>query len=212
MSIGTSNVISAIVLACAPTGLHQQNSPGGTPTLTDGEYLTACGPIACFVALESLGVKTSLSETVQRCNWKQDRLTPLESLQDGLNSYPGIRSQIAKLSPHQLCDLLHDEGTVVILATRKNTDHIDHAVCAVGTRDNNQVIHLIDYPELHRNLLLGEVVDQWDGAAIVVRFSPFYRAMNMLGLLFTPLVLAILGVLWSRRRGTGVELRPESRE
>ena len=193
--------ISAFVFACLSIGLSQQSTLAQTATIEDEHYLTACGPIACFVALQTLGVETSLSEMVRRSNWQKGRLTPVEDLQNGLNSYRGISSQIAKLSPQQLCSLLQDDGTVVILATRKKTDDIDHAVCAVGIDENNQVIHVIDYPELHRNLLIGEVADRWDGAALVVRFSPFYRAMDKFGLVFTPLVLVVLGILWFRNRG-----------
>lgn len=193
------NWMFAVVIACSFSSDFPHTAFGET-TLKDGEYLTACGPIACFVALESLGVETSLAEVVQRCNWKKDRLTPFEDLREGLNSYPGIHSQIVKLSPQQLCDLLVDDGTIVLLGVRKRTEQIDHAVCAVDTSQSGQAIHLIDYPELHRNLLMGEVVDRWDGVAIVVRMSPFYRAIDKLGLLFTPLVLACLGVLWIRNR------------
>ena len=175
---------------------------GKTPTLEDEHYKTACGPIAGLVALNVLGIDTSLPEIAKRCNWEQDKFLPLDNLQKALRSYRGIDCQIAKLTPKQLTDLLKDNRTVVILATRKRTDEIDHAVCAVGVQENDQVIHLIDYPELHQRKLIGEIADVWDGVALVVRISPFYRALGDFAALFAPTILFIIILLWflNRRR------------
>jgi len=172
----------------------------GMPTLEDEHYRTACGPIAGRVALKALGVKTSLDEMAERCGWIQGDFLPLDHLQKALRSYRGIDAQIVRLTPRQLADLLADSRTVVILATRKLTDEIDHAVCAVGVRDNGQVIHLIDYPELHQLKLIGEIADVWDGIAIVVRVSPFYRALGDFAFYFAPMILLIIAILWFRAR------------
>jgi hypothetical protein len=198
---GSSNVCTTCcVIAVFLGGILNSCSLGAIPTPEDLKYKDACGPIAGVIALKALGVQTSLSETVRRCHWKEGQLTPFGDLNKALNSYRGIRSQAVRLSPKQLCDLLEDDGAVVILAIRKRADHINHAVCAISTDENNQLVHLIDYPELHRNLLIGEVASQWDGDALVVRFSPFYRTMDNFGLLFTPLVVVILGIVWFRSR------------
>lgn len=185
----------SILFLCLSAFVH-----GKMPTLEDEQYKTACGPIAAVVALETLGVETSLDEMTKRCDWEQDKFLPLENLQAAIRSYHGIDCHAAQLSPKQLVELLKDDQTVVILALRKLTDDIDHAVCAVGVKDNDQVIHLIDYPELHRNKLIGEIADVWDGAALVVRVSPFYRALGDFALCFAPMVVVILGVLWFRHR------------
>jgi hypothetical protein len=175
---------------------------GKMPTLEDEHYKTACGPIAGLVALNVLGIDTDLPEIAKRAGWVQDEFLPLDNLQKALRSYPGIDCQIVKLTPKQLCELLKDNRTVVILATRKLTDDIDHAVCAVGVRDNDQVIHLIDYPELHQRKLIGEIADVWDGVALVVRISPFYRALGDFAACFAPTILFIIVLLWflARRR------------
>jgi ABC-type bacteriocin/lantibiotic exporter with double-glycine peptidase domain len=170
------------------------------PTLEDEQYKTACGPIACRVALEALGIETTLDEIAKRCSWEQDKYLPLENLQNALKSYHGINCQIAKLSPKELCQLLKDDQTVVILALRKNTDEIDHAVCAVSVQENDQVIKLIDYPELTQRKLVAELADAWDGAALVVRITPFYRACGDFAVCFAPMVIVIMIVLWFRRR------------
>jgi ABC-type bacteriocin/lantibiotic exporter with double-glycine peptidase domain len=170
------------------------------PTLEDEQYKTACGPIACVVALDTLGIETTLSEMAKRCGWEQDKYLPLENLQNALKSYHGIDCQIAKLSPKELCQLLKDDQTVVILALRKNTDETDHAVCAVDVQENDQVIKLIDYPELTQRKLVAELADAWDGVALVVRITPFYRACGDFAVLFAPMVVVIIAFLWFRHR------------
>jgi ABC-type bacteriocin/lantibiotic exporter with double-glycine peptidase domain len=170
------------------------------PTLEDEQYKTACGPIACCVALQTLGIETSLDEIAKRCGWEEDKYLPLENLQKALKSYRGIDCQIAKLSPKELCQLLKDNQTVVILALRKNTDETDHAVCAVSVQENDQVIKLIDYPELTQRKLLAELTDAWDGVALVVRVTPFYRAIGDFCVCFFPMVVVIVAVLWFRHR------------
>ncbi|MDR1964230.1 MAG: hypothetical protein LBQ50_10660, partial [Planctomycetaceae bacterium] len=130
----------------------------------------------------------------------QDKYLPLENLQKALKSYRGVDCQIAKLSPKELCQLLKDDQTVVILALRKNTDEIDHAVCAVGIQENDQVIKLIDYPELTQRKLVAEIADAWDGAALVVRITPFYRACGDFAVCFAPMTVVVIAILWFRHR------------
>ena len=129
-------------------------------------------------------------------------MLPLENLQKALRSYHGVSCQIAKLTPKQLCDLLKNSQTVVILATRKRSEEIDHAVCAVGVQDNDQVIHLIDYPELHQRKLIGEIADVWDGIALVVRVSTFYRALSDFAVCSAPMIAFIMFLLWLLSRKT----------
>ena len=68
---------------------------GKMPTLEDEQYKTACGPIACVLALQTLGIETSLDEMAERCDWEQDEFLPLENLQKALHSYRGIGVPIA---------------------------------------------------------------------------------------------------------------------
>ena len=170
------------------------------PVIPDEEYRLACGPIAGLIALESLGVATDLSEIASRCHWVKDKMLPLSDLCNGISSYPGIECKSAQLSPNDLSRLLTDDRTVVILALRKNSEEIDHAVCAVDVQENGQIIHLIDYPELHQKKLIGEIADKWDGAALVVRISPVRRALDDFSVCFAPLVLVLFGFAWFRTR------------
>ena len=170
------------------------------PVIPDEEYRLACGPIAGLIALESLGVATDLPEIASRCHWVKDKMLPLSDLCNGISSYTGIECKSAQLSPNDLGRLLKDDRTVVILALRKNSEEIDHAVCAVDVQENGQVIHLIDYPELHQKKLIGEIADKWDGAALVVRISLVRRALDDFAVWFAPLVLVLLGLAWFRTR------------
>ena len=170
------------------------------PVIPDEEYRLACGPIAGLIALESLGVATDLPEIASRCHWVKDKMLPLCDLCNGNSSYPGIECKSAQLSPSDLNRLLKDDRTVVILALRKNSEEIDHAVCAVDVQENGQVIHLIDYPELHQKKLIAEIADKWDGAALVVRISPVRRALDDFAVWFAPLVLVLFGLAWFRTR------------
>ena len=197
--------VIAILLLCSAV-TFQTRVTHAQPTLEDIQYKTACGPIACFAALKTLGVETTLPEVVQKCEWKQDVFVPLTAMQSALKSYRGIDCQMVQLSPKELVGLLNDERTVVILAMRKTTDDVDHAVCAVGTEQNGQVVKMIDYPELVRRQLIGELADKWDGAALVVRISPLHRACEDFALWFGPFVAAFLCFAWFRnRRNTGAK-------
>lgn len=191
----SSFIVLVILAICCNTFAQDR-----LPTLEDEQYKTACGPIACFIALQTLGVDTTLDETAQKCGWMQDEFLPLENLRDALRSYRGVDCQITKLTPTEHCKLLKDDQTVVILALRKLTDTIDHAVCAIGVQDNDQVVHLIDYPELHQRKLIGEIADQWDGPALVVRIAPLNRAFADFAVLFFPTSIFIVAVLWFRSR------------
>ena len=184
-----------MILLCAPL-----LSQDGVPVIPDEEYRLACGPIAGLVALESLGVATDLPEIATRCHWVKDKMLPLTDLCGGLSSYPGIECKSVQISPNDLCRLLKDNRTAVILALRKNGEEIDHAVCAVDVQENGQVVHLIDYPELHQKKLIGEIADKWDGAALVVRISPIRRALDDVAVCFAPLALILIGVAWFRSR------------
>ncbi|NQT17779.1 MAG: hypothetical protein HQ582_33800 [Planctomycetes bacterium] len=176
---------------------------GDLPTVVDEQYKNACGPVACFVALRSLGVETSLDDVVERCKWEEGKFISLETLEAAVQSYRGIDGHLAQVSPPELCQLLGDDQTVVILVTRKRSEELNHAVCAVAVTDNDQTIRLIDYPELTQERLIAELADAWDGQALVVRRSATYRALDKVGLFFAPMVAFLIGVFWVCRRREG---------
>ncbi len=57
---------------------------GASDVLLDGDYSTACGPIACYVALSHVGVAASLPEVAEKCNWRKGETTTLREIRDAL--------------------------------------------------------------------------------------------------------------------------------
>ncbi len=162
------------------------------PTVVDEHYRTACGPIACLVALRSVGVDTSLEEVIKRCDWDKGKLSPFDTLESAVKSYRGIDGRLAHLSPKELCRLLEDDQTAVILAVRKDSQEICHAVCALEVLGDDGAIRVFDYPELLQERLIADVVDTWDGQALVVRTNATYRAFQKFTLLFAPLIVCVV--------------------
>jgi hypothetical protein len=197
--LSPSTCVASLVFAIV-FGYVFQFAHAQTPIVEDIEYGTACGPIAGFVALKSLGIDSSLDEVIKRSHWVKDKFVPLEDLQAALNTYRGMDCQLGKISPQQLCELLKDDQTVVILALRKQTDQVDHAVCAVSVDDNGQIVKVFDYPELYRDMVIGDVTSRWDGHALVVRRSPVYRAVDRFAYLLAPVVAILLSAQWLRNR------------
>ncbi len=194
--------IAVFALACfyvvCPNDVLTTSASESLPTLEDEHFKTACGPIACLVALRSLGVDAHLDDVAVQCGWSEGELLPLANMKRALEEYSGIRCASVKLTPGELTHLLNDEQTVVILPIRKSTEHVDHAVCAVSSDENGNIVRWIDYPELGQSKLIGEVVHVWDGPALVVQPTPVYRALDMLGLFTAPIVVLALGVAWLR--------------
>jgi hypothetical protein len=148
------------------------------PTLQDGQYKTACGPIACYAALHLLSKTISLDDIARRCNWVRGKLTTLGEMQTALSSMDGIECIAAKVSPQQLCHLLKDDETAIILPVREDTEEIDHAFCVVETQEDDQVAKIIDYPKINRKMLIGELTQIWDGPALIVRVSTARRVLR----------------------------------
>jgi ABC-type bacteriocin/lantibiotic exporter with double-glycine peptidase domain len=192
---------SVVVLSYAAIVFAQANSlplaVGALPEIEDEQYKTACGVIACCVALRSLGVEAPLDELAEKCKWEKGSLIPLDAMAETVRTYRGIDCELAKLSPQELCEALEDDQTVVILATRRDSQAVDHAVCAVGVEDNGQTIRLIDYPDVRQQKTVAEIAEAWDGASLVVRVSPLYRAMDrFFGLFLVPIVACVVVVCW----------------
>ena len=82
-----------------------------------------------------------------------------------LNLHDDVTCRPAVLSPTQLKQTL-SHGQVVILAVRKGSDEINHAVCAVSESANG--VTLIDYPDLTSFRTYESLGESWDGTALIV--------------------------------------------
>lgn len=140
------------------------------PTLTDEGAQTACGPIACFVAMRFMGVECSLDSIILKCGWEEGELTTLQRMQDTFEEYnTEIVSEPIRVSPQELVNYLESGNYVVVMPIRKKSDQVNHAVCAVGFEDGN--IIAIDYPELTQKYSLDKLSDIWDGPILLVSRS-----------------------------------------
>ncbi|QGQ25630.1 hypothetical protein F1728_24400 [Gimesia benthica] len=160
------------------------------PTLTDNGYQTACGPIACFVAMRLMGVDCSLDTIITKCDWKEGELTTLQSMQDTFADFEKeIVSMPIRVSPQELVDYLESGNYVAVLPIRKRSGEVNHAVCAIGYEEGNVIA--VDYPELTQKYSLDKLCDIWDGPVLLVSRS--YHGWFTRNLKW--LVLPILSVL-----------------
>lgn len=133
----------------------------------DDRYAKACGPIACYIAVRELGQDVTLEELIKDCNWSEGSTVGLHELWHVMRDVPGLAAKPVRLTPTELYTWLSETRGIAILATRKYTSEIDHAVAAIGTANGG--IEFIDYPELAEIKSLSALADDWDGAAILVK-------------------------------------------
>jgi len=169
--------------------------------LSDYEFASGCGPIASFVALKSLGFSTSLDETAKMCNWKPGKRTTLAEIESGLNTFREIHVSAGHTSPERLVSALSTGKRVAILATRENSEEVNHAMCAVEVQAGK--IRFIDYPNLDRNVSVEELPAIWDGAVLIIERRVNWAAsigLFVLALFATGLVLRVWHKsVWLRR-------------
>jgi hypothetical protein len=145
--------------------------PMSSPCLADGEaedgvFKTACGPIACYIALTRLNVDCTLRDVCDNCNWSPGKLTKLKQLIVALQHY-GVSCSAMRLNPGALRELLYlHPDCVAILAVRREGDSLDHVICALDA--NSESFLTADYPVLLSSRSDAELAKIWDGHAIIV--------------------------------------------
>jgi len=168
--------------------------------LSDAEFSTACGPIACFVAAyKSGGYEGTLDAVAKECNWQEGRRTSLAEMCDAIRRVSNkIECRPCLLSPDQLFSFLGENPQAsAVLAVRTGQGEIDHAVCAAGVKKDSFVI--IDYPRVTYLLHMDQVYDVWDGHALLVEpksMSPLkFLALGVVpGALVAIVAIVALGV------------------
>lgn len=146
-------------------GLGQQSL--GQAVLKDGQYSNACGIIACFTAGRAVGATFSLDDLALKCHWQADTSSSIQQLVDGLGAYGGISVAPAKLGPQALCEILQTGVGTAVLFTRKDSDQINHAIAVLGVEPEGVLV--LDYPELMKTVPIENIVDVWDGHALIFR-------------------------------------------
>jgi ABC-type bacteriocin/lantibiotic exporter with double-glycine peptidase domain len=135
------------------------------PTLDGEDVPDACGPIACYLALRSLGVFASLEDVLEQCNWHSGEGVQIRQMVEALADYSDVVSRPVHLTSGELFDIVEKPDSVAIVPLSVADDN-HHAMVAVATRDS--LLILIGYPELRRLVTEDELNDAWDGAAIVM--------------------------------------------
>jgi len=133
--------------------------------LRDAEYRTACGPIACYLAIRSVGQETTLAQVIAGCGWSEGKYTTLRAMRDVILAH-GLSCQAVRLSPSRLADLLRHTRGAAVIPVRKRSATTDHAVCA--TDADGDFIWAAEYPELGRWVHVDELAEIWNGEALFV--------------------------------------------
>ena len=135
----------------------------------DKYYSTACGPIALYVSLLFLDIPIELEEAVTLCDWKQGQLTSLETIVQALSTFEEIKTESVVISIDELYDYLAHDNQLAILATKKKSENVNHAVAALHAQGD--AITLLDYPDLLVEGNREELQKIWDGLAILIKLS-----------------------------------------
>lgn len=163
-----------LILTCAAR-VEADGTSDVAGDLEDGTYLTACGPIACYIALKAAGIDTTLPEMVKACGWKKGELTTLDSMYRALRSKPSVACVATRVPVDRLAAMVDEGRSIAILPIRKGGEDINHAVCVARARDNRFLV--IDYPELGSWKSPAELADIWDGEVLLVsRKAPDWYA------------------------------------
>lgn len=183
----TMSILSLVLVA---TLSAQANGPTTSSlmeeaarVLVDPGHRTACGPIAVYVALRSIGQAVPLERIIAECRWHVGEETRFAVLADTLRRRTGVSVRAVRLPPEQLMTWLARGGRrAAILPVRTHSGSLDHAVCAVGVQGSQVLIS--DYPIILTFITREQLSDSWSGEALLVMESS------------TPVVLEIgLGVL-----------------
>jgi len=99
-----------------------RSDAGGTQTeLVDGDFATACGPIACFVALRRIGCEANLESLAEQCGWSPGRTTSFRLVAETLSKH-GVRVRPVRISAEQLGNSLVPRSRLPRIACRNFID------------------------------------------------------------------------------------------
>ena len=137
---------------------------------------SACGPVASFIALRTLGVDCSLGEVVSRCGYSGEPVD-VKSIYKTLNSFRGIKCTLEKLKNEELLEHLKQNDCVALLLVKKRADIINHVVSLISKQGK---LSFIDYPHIRKNFDLAEFPQRfWTGDCLMVkRDGPFLLSIS----------------------------------
>lgn len=185
--------------------LASTDSTSSAPNRSDWQYKNACGPISLWAACRAQGGGLSLDETCKRCRFDKGELCSIGAIRDAVSDSWLLTVHGAKLNPKELKDTLQRGESVVLFVRGKESQTVDHAICALGFEHDRYFV--VDYPVVARTITQAEMLEIWDGQAVVVRRS-------LLGYLWAyanecicaALVIALCFVVFRRRRNYRYQL------
>jgi len=132
-------------------------------------YRYACGPIAVWSGLRFLDIDIEFETVIEKTGWKSGQPVSLDALRQAVDSVRGVSCSAVRATPEAVVRSLQ-QGSVVILPIRKDSEDINHAVCAVRavTTGDLPAIQCIDYPELVQIVTLTDLQKVWDGQALII--------------------------------------------
>jgi len=163
-------------------------------------YRSACGPIAVFVAVRTLGDDVSFDDVLAGCKIDGDDATSVRQLHDYLNTRPGLHCRAVRLTKSELAEYATSDQFVVILLTASGDDVPGHAICVTDGEEGQLTV--VDYPGLVRNEKFAEAVMNWEGQALLVsrkHFREFMSKLHLLSPVFIIVTLIVFDVA-SRRK------------
>lgn len=174
-----------LAVPAIPGSTRGSDAPGGLNL----DWHSACGPVAGYIALRSLGHSATLDEVARGCKWTPGNAVSLSDLSNYLNGRKEINCRGVRLTAEQLREFAASDRFVVILLIKRPTSGFDHVVCITALDGDEATV--VDYPGMCRQLRLTDILELWDGEALLVSQNIFYEVgLPWLATLLALVVLA----------------------
>ena len=186
-----------LVCICMASDVFSQNNAGKPyelPFDTGRMLQDPCGPVCCYVALKCvrhLDGKT-FWDIADDLGWDNGQRVSFTKIADYLNSRRGVVAKLVRTTPVDLRRILVSGDSVAIIAVRRESNQVNHAVCLIGSNDIG--FAAVEYPALNYALPDDVLSKFWDGEAIVVT----RRSGFSVGYVIAALVVSVI-FYWFRR-------------
>jgi len=140
---------------------------GATPEPTQHDN-NACGPIATFVALLSIGVDAELTDVASRCKWTEGDFVQGDQIVAALHTFPNTHVRAVRVTLTDVESHLRS-GAAAILFVRRGSTVPNHAICLVGVVGDG--FSYVELPGGEQVIARNEIESIWSGEAILVRRS-----------------------------------------
>jgi hypothetical protein len=150
-------------LSVSPDG--GETAAGPPRPLCDPELSAACGPVACYLAVEAIGINADLDDMLNRVGWVPGRATSMKSIADCLAATPGVRCLVLRPRVHELASMIMSNDCSAVVPVRDDSGSVDHVLTITGFRSQRFIA--VDYPRGALYLSERELAGQWEGTAVL---------------------------------------------